>query len=135
MISLAIFFTNEINWDTGFLRCNRGELSRALYPCRTAQVADYALIQRRILSQPSPTLVPWQAISQFHIVEEHIELNYYSSISYIAIGCSYRKLLTLPKPGKEVAQSLLEFFTAFVMLWIGWKTVGRIVSFFGILAR
>ena len=36
----------------------------------------------------------------------------------------YRKLLTPSKTGKELAERLLEFFTAFVMLWIGWKTGG-----------
>ena len=42
----------------------------------------------------------------------------------------YRKLLTPSKTGKELAERLLEFFTAFVMLWIGWKTIGWIVFFF-----
>ena len=48
---------------------------------------------------------------------------------------SYRNLLPLSKTKKEVVKRLLEFFRAFVMLWIGQKAIGLIVLFSGILAR
>ena len=32
----------------------------------------------------------------------------------------FKNLLKTPRTAKEVGERLLEFFTAFVMLWIGW---------------
>ena len=32
----------------------------------------------------------------------------------------FKNLLKTPKTAKELGERLLEFFTAFVMLWIGW---------------
>ncbi|MDG1991991.1 MAG: hypothetical protein P8J43_05970 [Pirellulales bacterium] len=51
------------------------------------------------------------------------------------MSCSYKNLLKTPKTGKEAAERLLEFFTAFVMLWIGWHVIGWITVFLGTLIK
>ena len=51
------------------------------------------------------------------------------------MSCSYKNLLKAPKTGKEVVERLLEFSTAFVMLWIGWHVISWIAAFSGILIK
>jgi hypothetical protein len=49
------------------------------------------------------------------------------------MSCSYKNLLKMPKTGREVVERLVEFFTAFVMLWISWHVIAWIASFRGSL--
>ena len=37
----------------------------------------------------------------------------------VSVSCSYKNLLKIPQTKKEVVERLLEFFSAFVMLYIG----------------
>ena len=39
----------------------------------------------------------------------------------VYVSCSYKNLLKIPKTKKEVVERLLEFFSAFVTLYIGWR--------------
>ena len=41
----------------------------------------------------------------------------------VSVSCSYKNLLKFPKTKKEVVERLLEFFSAFVMLYIGWRVI------------
>ena len=61
-----------------------------------------------------------------------LECTFYS---VVFMSCSYKNLLKTPRTGKEVVERLLEFFTAFVMLWIGWHVIAWIASFSGILIK
>ena len=51
------------------------------------------------------------------------------------MSCSYKNLLKALKTVKEVVERLLEFSTAFVMLWIGWHVNAWIASFSDILKK
>ena len=44
---------------------------------------------------------------------------------------SFKNLLKTPRTAKEVGERLLEFFTAFVMLWIGWHVFLRATKLLG----
>ena len=41
----------------------------------------------------------------------------------VYVSCSYKNLLKIPKTKKEVVERLLEFFSAFVTFYIGWRVI------------